>query len=57
MLIHLHVSALLGHPQGDSEVVHYITAVDGCPIVASHLVHTSNLCMCVRVCIKQKNEN
>jgi hypothetical protein len=30
----LHVSALLGHPQGDSQVVHYITAVDDCPIVA-----------------------
>jgi hypothetical protein len=30
----LHVSALLGHPQGDSEAVHCITAVDGCPTVA-----------------------
>jgi hypothetical protein len=27
----LHVSALLGHPQGDSQVVHYTIAVDGCP--------------------------
>jgi hypothetical protein len=34
----LHVSALLGHPQGDSQAVHYITAVDGCPIVAGFLV-------------------
>jgi hypothetical protein len=30
----LHVSVLLGHPQGDSQVLHYIIAVDGCPIVA-----------------------
>jgi hypothetical protein len=33
----LHVSALLGHPQGDSQIVHYITAVDVCPIVAGYL--------------------
>jgi hypothetical protein len=33
----LHVSALLGHLQGDFQVVHYITAVDGCPIVAGYL--------------------
>jgi hypothetical protein len=44
----LHVSALLGHPEGDSQVVHYTTAVDGCPIVAGILVvPTPNLCMCV----------
>jgi hypothetical protein len=44
----LRVSALLGHPQGDSQVVHYITAVGGCPIVAGFLVvHSCNLYMCV----------
>jgi hypothetical protein len=38
-----HVSALLGHPQGDSLVVHYITEVDGCLIVAGFLVvHTAS---------------
>jgi hypothetical protein len=35
----LHVSARLGHPQGDSQVVHYITAVYHCI--------TRNLCVCV----------
>jgi hypothetical protein len=29
----LHVSVLLGLPEGDSQAVQYITAVDGCPIV------------------------
>jgi hypothetical protein len=44
----LHVLALRDHPQEDSQVVHYITAVDGSPIVAGFLVvHTRNLCMCV----------
>jgi hypothetical protein len=38
----LHVSAILGHHQGDSQVVHYITAVDGCAVVAGFLVvHTA----------------
>jgi hypothetical protein len=41
---------VLGHPQEDSQVVHYITAVGGCPIVAGFLVvHTRNLCVCVCV--------
>jgi hypothetical protein len=30
----LHVSALLGHPQGDAQAVSYITAVEGYPVVA-----------------------
>jgi hypothetical protein len=48
----LHVSVLLGHPQGRSQVVHSITAVDGFPIVAGFLaVHTRNLCMCACVCV------
>jgi hypothetical protein len=37
----VHVSALLGHPQGDSQVVHCIAAVGGCLIVAGYLSLTS----------------
>jgi hypothetical protein len=48
----LHVSSLLGNPQGDSQVVHYITAVDGCRIVVRILSILVPLCKCVyvRVC-------
>jgi hypothetical protein len=45
------VSALLGHPEGDSEVVHSITAVDGCPIVAGYL-SLSILITCACVCVR-----
>jgi hypothetical protein len=52
----LHVSALLRHPQADSHVVRYITAVDGRPIVVRFLVvHTRNLCTCVCVLGRFKN--
>jgi hypothetical protein len=38
-----HVSAHLGHPQGDSQVAHYIKATDGCPTVAGFfVVHTAS---------------
>jgi hypothetical protein len=40
----LHVSTLLGHPQGDSQVVHYIIAVER----ASARVC---LCVCARACV------
>jgi hypothetical protein len=47
----LHVSALLGHSQGDFQVVHYIAAVYGCPIVAAFLVaHICNLRACMCMC-------
>jgi hypothetical protein len=53
----LHVLALLGHPKGDSQVVHYITVVDGCPIVAGLLVvHTaSNMETQTKIYKKYKN--
>jgi hypothetical protein len=41
------VSGRLGHPQGYSQVVHYITAVDGCPVGAGFLVVHSHNCVCV----------
>jgi hypothetical protein len=33
----LNVPAFLGHPLGDSQAVHCIITVDGCPIVAGDL--------------------
>jgi hypothetical protein len=41
----LHVLALLGHPQGDSQVVHCITVVGGCTIVAGDIVYYLSISM------------